>query len=188
MTSGPRSWATTLSCVNCAITAEQNQLLTSPFTDEEIKLASQQLGSLKSPGPDGFPGLFYQSFWETVAPTVISASHCFQSSNPNMVNLNRTNITLIPKVPNPETVSQFRPISLCNNSYKIISKVLANRLKILLPNLISEQQSAFVPGRQIQDCILIAHEAFHYLRIKKSSEKFELGLKVDMNKAYDRVE
>lgn len=81
--------------------------------------------------------------------------------------LNQTHITLIPKVPNPESTSQYIPISLCNNSYKIISKILANRLKAILPNIISYHQNAFIRNRQIQYNILIVHEAFHYLKMKK---------------------
>lgn len=106
----------------------------------------------------------------------------------NLQTINKTHIALIPKVPNPETTSHFRPISLCNNSYKILSKLLANRLKVILPDLISHNQNAFVPGRLIQDNILLAHESFHYLKLKKEGGNHELGLKLDMNKAYDRVE
>ena len=99
-----------------------------------------------------------------------------------------TNITLIPKVLNPDRIGQYRPISLCNNTYKILAKILANRLKLVLPSLISPQQNAFVPGRQIQDNLIIAHEAFNYLRLKKLTKKVEIGIKIDMQKAYDRVE
>jgi len=103
-------------------------------------------------------------------------------------NLNRTQIVLIPKVPNPESLDQYRPISLCNFTYKIIAKVLANRLKPLLPELIEMEQSAFVKGRQIQDNILIVQEVLHHLRIRKRKKKFQAVLKLDMKKAYDRIE
>jgi len=101
--------------------------------------------------------------------------------------LNQTYITLIPKVKNPESINQFRPISLCNFSYKIIAKVLANRLKRWLPEIITSEQSAFVQGRQIQDNILIVQEVIHQLRIKKRKKKFQAIMKLDMQKAYDRV-
>lgn len=102
--------------------------------------------------------------------------------------LNRTFIALIPKVQVPENTNQFRPIGLCNNSYKIVAKVIANRLKTILPDIISENQNAFVPERQIQDNILMVHETFHYLKLKNSGGVHEAGLKIDMNKAYDRIE
>lgn len=101
---------------------------------------------------------------------------------------NKTQIVLIPKTPCPEEVGNFRPISLCNYAYKILAKVIANRLKPLLPDLVSPFQNAFVGDRQIQDNVLIAHEVFHHLKLKNSTKHFEMGIKLDMNKAYDRIE
>ncbi|PRQ18871.1 putative RNA-directed DNA polymerase [Rosa chinensis] len=185
---GPQSWGNALSGVNCLVSAEMNSSLSAPFTIEEVKEAVFQLGALKAPGPDGFPGLFYHKYWSTVNEVVVAASKEFGANTARLHSLNRTHIALIPKVPNPEKTTQFRPISLCNNSYKILSKLLANRLKAILPHIISTNQNAFVPDRKIQDNLMLAHETYHYLRLKREGGNHEFGLKLDMNKAYDRVE
>ena len=177
-----------LSCIPHMVTDEQNISLTCPVSCEEVHLAVKQLGSLKAPDPDGFPGNFHEKYWPTMMDTICTAARYFFNGDESLAFLNRTNITLIPKIQNPEKIQQFRPISLCNNTYKILAKILANRLKPLLAHIISQQQNAFLPGRQIQDNLIIAHEAFHYLKLKKTSKKAEMGIKIDMQKAYDRVE
>jgi hypothetical protein len=155
--------------------------------DAEILQAVHQLGPLKAPGPNGIPAAFYQKFWPIVQQDVLHMVKTFFHSSFLLKSLNHTFITLIPKVPTPERVTQFRPISLCNVSYKIISKILVNRLKPLMDGLITPFQNAFVQGRQITDNIILAHEIFEYLK-KKGKGKWEFAaLKVDMNKAYDRI-
>lgn len=110
----------------------------------------------------------------------------FFHSGTMLKEFNRTYIALIPKVANPVLVNDFRPISFCNVLYKIIAKVLVNRLKPVLKFVISIFQNAFVPSRLITDNILLAHETIEFIR-KKRRGYSAFALKLDMNKAYDRV-
>lgn len=106
--------------------------------------------------------------------------------------LNITDITLIPKIPNRLTASDFRPIGLCNFAYNIISKILVNRLKALSPELKTPFQSTFVAGRRIQDSIVITYEMLHYLKTRRTCRgvpgRSKYALKIDIQKAYDRVD
>ena len=126
-----------------------------------MKMALFQMGPTKSPGPDGMNALFYQKFWHVVGESIVIAVLDFLNNGNMLPNINHTNIVLIPKVKNPKRMSEFKPRSLCNVIYKIISKVLANRLKQVLPQIISPTQSAFVPGRLITDNVLVAYETLH---------------------------
>lgn len=100
--------------------------------------------------------------------------------------LNDTLVTLIPKVKNHEKIAQLRPISLCNMSYKVITKTMTNRLKLIIPNIVNESQTSFVPGRQITDNILIYQEVLHYMRSRKCKKGYMVW-KIDLEKAYDRL-
>ena len=170
------------------ITPNMYQILSNDFTADEIKVVLFQMGPTKAPGLDGMNALFYQKFWHVVGDNIVSTVLDYLNSSVMHPNINHTNIVLIPKVKNPEKMVDFRPISLCNVSYKIISKVLANRLKQVLPTIISPTQSAFVPGRLITDNILVAYETLHTMHGRKKVKKGSIALKLDINKAYDRVE
>lgn len=169
------------------VTPAMNDDLCAPYSAEEIRLALFQMHPTKSPGPDGMPQ-FFQHFWETVGESVVLAVQNFLESGQLVKEINFTHVCLIPKVKNPENMSQLRPIALCNVIYKLCAKVLANRLKKFLPQLISPFQSAFVPGRLITDNTLIANEISHFIHHKRSGPDGYMALKLDMSKAYDRIE
>ncbi|KAL0359790.1 UNVERIFIED_CONTAM: putative mitochondrial protein [Sesamum angustifolium] len=147
--------------------------LLQPYTETEVTAALFQMAPLKSPGPDG-----------DVSACVLSLLNSFLMPP----GLNDTNIVLIPKCKYPELLTQFRPISLCNVVYKIASKTIANRLKGLLDRIISPTQSAFVPGRLITDNVLLAFELNHFLNTKAKGGQGYMALKLDVSKAYDKVE
>ncbi|XP_048593487.1 uncharacterized protein LOC125576967 [Brassica napus] len=184
----PEEIAEALAQVPTTITGAMNDDLTAPVSEWEVKLALFAMHPEKAPGPDGMTALFYQKFWDIVKEdlTLMVNKFLFEGTMAN--GLNDTNICLIPKISKPNAMTQFRPISLCNVSYKIISKVLCQRLKKVLPGLISETQSAFVAGRQISDNVMIAQELFHALRTKPSGRNKRMAIKTDMSKAYDRME
>ena len=120
----------------------------------------------KSPSPDGMPPLFYQHFWSLSSECVTNVVLAFLNSGVIPPKFNETHIVLIPKVKNPTKVAQYRPISLSNVISRLASKVLANRLKSLLLDIIREIQSAFISSHLITNNVLVACETMHYLNNK----------------------
>ncbi|CAL1398685.1 unnamed protein product [Linum trigynum] len=171
-----------------SVTAEMNEALCAPVTSEEIRKAVFSLGAKKAPGPDGFSGRFYRRFWDTTGETLCREIKEFFESASMPDGWNDTHIVMIPKVDSPDSISQFRPISCCNFRYKVISKIMATRLKIWTPFLVSELQTAFTGGRLIQDNIIIVHEALHHFKNHKRGRRRDMMLKLDMKKAYDMVD
>ena len=165
-----------------------NQFLTKEFTKEEVEEALKQMHPTKAPGPDGMSAIFFQKYWNIGGNDVICMILNVLNSNMSMAKINRTNITLIPKTKNPTKMIEFRPISLCNVVYKIISKVLANPLKTVFPQIITENESDFLHERLITDNVLVAFELMHYLDHKRDGKDSYMAVKLDMSKAYDRVE
>lgn len=101
---------------------------------------------------------------------------------------NLTLIVFIPKISEPREVKDFRPISLCNTMYKLVSKVLANRIRKVLNSVVDESQSAFVPGRLITDNIILGYECMHRIRSFRKGKRAYTSLKLGMSKVYDRIE
>ena len=174
--------------VQAVVTEDMNAKLIKLYTAEEVTAAIKEMAPLKAPGPDGMPPLFFQTYWLDIGTDITEAVLSSLNSGSLLKSINHTFISLIPKVKNPERVTEFRPISLCNVIYKIISKVIANRLKPMLNFIISETQSAFIADRLITDNIIIAFELLHHMKTGCLGKKGFMALKLDMSKAYDRVE
>jgi hypothetical protein len=143
------------------VTTEENNILLAPFTEKEIKEAIDSCYAEGAPGPDGLPFLFYQKFWNIVKNDIIASFQDFHEGGLDLCRLNFALLTLIPKEQGARNMKKFRPISLCNCSFKIFSKVLTLRLGKIANRLISPQQSAFIGGRYILESVVVAHEIVH---------------------------
>lgn len=124
-----------------------------------------------APGPDGFPPGFFKENIDLLINDLWKTINSFFESKHLLKEMNHTFLSLIPKTDNPSSPSEFRPISLCNSSYKIISKIIVNRMKPLLRKMISPYQAAYVPNRNIHDNVIIAHELVHTMKIKRKRDK-----------------
>nr|XP_043625583.1 uncharacterized protein LOC122597008 [Erigeron canadensis] len=156
------------------------------ITDNEVKDALFSMGDDKSPRPDGFSAAFFKAALDVIGTDVMAAVKDFFHSGKLLKELNHTIIALIPKVAAPARVTDFRPISLCNVLFKCITKIIVNRMKESLKSLISENQSAFVPGRRISDNILLVQELMHNYHLDLGPPR--CAFKVDIQKAYDTVD
>eukprot|EP00253_Pinus_taeda_P015442 PITA_15442 len=163
---------------------EHNTLLLKPISLEEVEVAVNLLKAGKAPGPDGFTSNFFQHFWELIKWEVWQLVEELSSMRWMYLGLNATFIALILKYENSNSPEKFRPIALCNIIYKIVSKVVALRLKPMLPLIILPEQSRYVEGRQITDGIILTHEIIHSL---KQMKKPGMLLKIDLSKAFDSI-
>lgn len=174
-------------CITKTISDKGRDFLDKSVTQEEISQAVFSIGVFKAPGPDGFQAGFFQRYWSTVGPDIIEFMENFFVGKKDLSNINYTFIVLIPKKPNPTDTGHYHPISLCNVLYKVISKVMTNCLHTVIGKLISDNQSAFIRGRLLTDNTLLAYEVFHHMKTHKRKTQL-MTTKIDMSKAYDRVE
>jgi len=159
--------------------------LTKPFSVDEVKIAILDCDNYKSPRPDGVHFGFIKEFWEVVKGDIMRFITDFHRNDKLTRGINSTFIVLIPKVDSPQSLHDFRPISLVGCLYKILSEVLANRLRMVMRSLISETQTTFLKDRQILDGILIANELLDEAR---KTKKELMLFKVDFEKSYDSVD
>lgn len=167
------------------VTEADNALLTSLPSAEDIKNVVMALSGDSAPGPDGYSGHFYQSYWHIIGSDVVQATQFFFTSNSIMNNLNSNLLILISKVQGADRLDNFRLIALVNFQFKIITKILADRVGIVASKIVSVHQRGFIPGRHIQDCIMTASEVVNTLH--KKTYGSNIALKIDVRKAFDTL-
>ena len=165
---------------------EDKQMLTREVTKEEIKKVLFTMPSNKSPGPDGFTCEFFKETWSIVGNDFVVAIQSFFKTGFLPKGVNSTILALIPKKKEVAFMKDYRPISCCNVLYKVISKLLANRLKTILPKFISANQSTFVKDRLLMENLLLATEIIKDYH--KDTISSRCAMKIDISKAFDSVQ
>lgn len=154
-------------------------------SDVEIRKAVFDMDPLKTLGVDGFDVKFYQSQWDIVGSSVFHLMRWVMEGHPLDKRIHRTLIALIPKIQGPEKISQLNPISLCSVVYKIITKTIVNRLRLLITKWVRQNQASFVMSRNIANNIIVTQEVVHSKKFK--GIKYGMILKIDLEKTYDRL-
>lgn len=154
-------------------------------TLDELKQVIFSMNSSLAAGPDGMSGKFYQVWWDIIRIHVLAVVQSFFCRCSMPKSMTHACLVLLPKVENPNKLTEFRPIGLNNFSYKIISKLLYLKLAPILPNLISPNQLGFVKGRTTFENIMLAQEIIH--GIHKSKEGNNVVIKLDIAKTYNKV-
>jgi len=168
-----------------SLTCRQGAGLVKPFSMDEVKAAVSDCDNFKCSGLDSITFGFIKDFWDMLKEDVMRFLVEFHRNEKLTKGINSTFIALIPKVDNPQRLNDFRPIPLVGCKYKILAKILANRLCLVIDSVISYSQSAFIKGRQILDGILVANEVVDEA---KTCKKELILFKVDFEKAYDSID
>ncbi|GJS20249.1 RNA-directed DNA polymerase, eukaryota [Tanacetum coccineum] len=166
------------------LTQDQVAELERGVSRDEIRLAVWDCGENKSPGPDGFTFEFFRKYWNCIGPDFCVAVEHFFVNGSFSKGCNSSFVALIPKVTDAKFVNDYRPISLIGSVYKVVTKIMATRLAMVIESIVSDTQSAFVAKRQILDGPFILNEVLHWCKRKNKKAMF---FKVDFAKAYDSV-
>lgn len=156
-------------------------------TLEEVRRAVFGMKRFGSPGPDGIQAAFYQDYWDTVGRAITKLVNSALSTGMVLWKILDSFISLIPKKDNPENVGDFKPITLLNVIFNVISKVIVNRFRPLMTKLVGPYQNSFLPGRSTLDNVILTQEVVHSMNRKKG-KKGNMVIKLDLHKTYDSLD
>ncbi|XP_022848848.1 uncharacterized protein LOC111371175 [Olea europaea var. sylvestris] len=167
------------------VSLEQGNSLIREITYDEVKEALFDIGDDKSPGPDGYTSCFFKNAWGIICDEFVGAILEFFSLGSMLKQLNHSVIALVPKSDHALHVGDFRPISCCNVIYKVTTKILASRLRLILGDIVDQAQAAFIEGRSMTKNIHLAQELMRQYNRKRVAPR--CLLKIDISKAFDSV-